>query len=182
MLFLQIPFLWYLANSIHLECCAPVGYDTVGVLFISGLMSQNTTNDPVGVSGLYTGAVMHGYDVTLLCALVARQNTLNVIKSLKKWDCNYARYQIVVWCTSVRPQKFLIISCIQRERMKSCKDLKIKTLIKRVQCNNAVFITQWPLSPITRKYHSSGLDKKSSLRITCLCSIEIWWQSIPKDF
>lgn len=61
-----------------------MGYDTVGVLFISGLMSQNTTNDPVGVSGLYTGAVMHGYDVTLLCALVARQNTLNVIKSLKK--------------------------------------------------------------------------------------------------
>ena len=74
----------FFANSIHLECCAPVGYDTVGVLFISGLMSQNTTNDPVGVSGLYTGAVMHGYDVTLLCALVARQNTLNVIKSLKK--------------------------------------------------------------------------------------------------
>ena len=80
---LQILFDWYLvpANSIQLECYA---IQLVFYICISGLMSQNTTNDPVSVSGLYTSAVMHGYDVTLLCVLVARQNTLNVIKSLKK--------------------------------------------------------------------------------------------------
>ena len=62
-------------------------------------MSQNTTNDPVSVSGLYTSAVMHGYDVTLLCVLVARQNTLNVIKSLVwRGEIVIARDYILVWC------------------------------------------------------------------------------------
>ena len=95
---LQILFDWYLvpANSIQLECYA---IQLVFYIYISGLMSQNTTNDPVSVSGLYTSAVMHGYDVTLLCVLVARQNTLNVIKSLVwRGEIVITRDYILVWC------------------------------------------------------------------------------------
>ena len=83
-------------NSIQLECYA---IQLVFYIYISGLMSQNTTNDPVSVSGLYTSAVMHGYDVTLLCVLVARQNTLNVIKSLVwRGEIVITRDYILVWC------------------------------------------------------------------------------------